>query len=63
MGSTLRNLTAAGIATRLRDTAIRFLLVLRRGASQTFGQPSPQSVGTILRVAVFTMYASAILLS
>src|SRR6516164_11662244 len=48
IGSTLRNLTAAGIATRcgMRRLASSWFSVVV--PSQTCGQPSPQSVGSIL---------------
>src|SRR5439155_880821 len=50
MGSTLRNLTAAGIATRcgMRRLASSWFSVVV--PSQTCGQPSPQSAGSISRM-------------
>jgi hypothetical protein len=47
MGSTLRNLTAAGIATSggMRRSASSWFSVVV--PSQTCGQPSPQSVGSM----------------
>src|SRR5215470_1378858 len=50
MGSTLRNLTAAGVATRcgMRRFASSWFSVVV--PSQTVGQPSPQSIGSMSRM-------------